>query len=40
MTEAKVTRFPGARGRIPNFIGAEAAARRLAGTDEWGAATT
>jgi 5-formyltetrahydrofolate cyclo-ligase len=28
-------RFPGARGRIPNFIGAEAAADRLAGLDEW-----
>lgn len=28
-------RFPGARGRIPNFIGAEAAAKRLAETDEW-----
>jgi len=28
-------RFPGARGRIPNFIGAEAAARQLARTEEW-----
>jgi len=28
-------RFPGARGRIPNFVGAEAAARRLAETPEW-----
>ena len=27
--------FPGARGRIPNFIGASAAADRLAATDEW-----
>jgi 5-formyltetrahydrofolate cyclo-ligase len=28
-------RFPGARGRIPNFRGAEAAAERLAGLPEW-----
>ena len=28
-------RFPGARGRIPNFIGAEAAAERLAEREEW-----
>lgn len=28
-------RFPGARGRIPNFIGAERAADRLGSTDEW-----
>jgi len=27
--------FPGARGRIPNFVGGSAAADRLAGTDEW-----
>jgi 5-formyltetrahydrofolate cyclo-ligase len=33
-----VARFPGAEGRIPNFVGAEAAAERLAGTDEWRAA--
>jgi 5-formyltetrahydrofolate cyclo-ligase len=31
----RVARFPGARGRIPNFKGAEAAARRLAGLPEW-----
>jgi 5-formyltetrahydrofolate cyclo-ligase len=31
-------RFPGARGRIPNFRGAEAAAERLAETPEWHAA--
>jgi 5-formyltetrahydrofolate cyclo-ligase len=31
-------RFPGARGRIPNFKGAEAAADRLAGLPEWRAA--
>src|SRR5438093_1910406 len=30
-----VARFPGARGRIPNFVGAEAAAESLAGLDEW-----
>src|ERR1700749_1337491 len=28
---AKVARFPGAAGRIPNFTGAEAAAERLRG---------
>ena len=33
-----VARFPGARGRIPNFRGAEAAAERLASTPEWQAA--
>jgi 5-formyltetrahydrofolate cyclo-ligase len=31
-------RFPGARGRIPNFRGAEAAAERLAKLPEWEAA--
>lgn len=31
-------RFPGARGRIPNFTGAEAAAERLAELPEWHAA--
>jgi 5-formyltetrahydrofolate cyclo-ligase len=31
-------RFPGARGRIPNFRGAEAAAARLAELPEWQAA--
>ena len=33
-----VARFPGVRGRIPNFRGAEAAAARLAGQPEWRAA--
>jgi 5-formyltetrahydrofolate cyclo-ligase len=33
-----VARFPGARGRIPNFRGAEAAAALLAGQPEWRAA--
>ena len=31
----RAARFPGARGRIPNFKGAEAAAERLAGTEAW-----
>jgi 5-formyltetrahydrofolate cyclo-ligase len=35
---AKATRFPGPEGRIPNFVGAEAAAERLRGTDTWQAA--
>jgi 5-formyltetrahydrofolate cyclo-ligase len=34
----RAARFPGARGRIPNFVGAEEAARRLAETAEWRAA--
>jgi 5-formyltetrahydrofolate cyclo-ligase len=33
MKGERVTRFPGAIGRIPNFKGAEAAAERLATTD-------
>jgi hypothetical protein len=40
MRAAKVARFPGAEGRIPNFTGAEAAAERLAATPEWRAAGT
>ena len=40
MTAAKVARFPGAAGRIPNFTGAEAAAERLRATPEWEAAGT
>lgn len=40
LREAGVARFPGARGRIPNFTGAEAAAVRLRGTRAWHAATT
>jgi 5-formyltetrahydrofolate cyclo-ligase len=31
----RVARFPGARGRIPNFAGAEAAAQRLAESPAW-----
>ncbi len=40
LREAKATRFPGPEGRIPNFVGAEAAAERLRGTDVWRAAGT
>ena len=35
-----VARFPKPANRIPNFVGAEAAARRLATTPEWDAAST
>jgi len=35
MRSAKVARFPGAAGRIPNFTGAEAAAERLRGLQAW-----
>src|SRR6185312_3879719 len=35
-----VARFPKPANRIPNFVGAEAAARRLADTDEWAGAST
>ena len=38
--EAGVARFPGVEGRIPNFVGAEAAAQRLAGTEAWKRAKT
>jgi 5-formyltetrahydrofolate cyclo-ligase len=40
MREAKVARFPGAEGRIPNFTGAEAAAQRLRDMPAWQAAGT
>jgi 5-formyltetrahydrofolate cyclo-ligase len=40
MRAARVARFPGAEGRIPNFTGAEAAAERLRGLAEWQAART
>lgn len=33
-------RFPAPEGRIPNFVGAEAAAERLRGTDAWRRAAT
>jgi 5-formyltetrahydrofolate cyclo-ligase len=35
MAEQGVALFPGARGRIPNFRGAEKAARLLAALPEW-----
>ena len=40
LTREGVARFPGARGRIPNFIGAEAAARELASSRAWSDAGT
>jgi 5-formyltetrahydrofolate cyclo-ligase len=39
LVDAGAARFPGARGRIPNFAGAQAAAQRLRGTDAWRRAT-
>jgi 5-formyltetrahydrofolate cyclo-ligase len=38
LRRAGVARFPGVEGRIPNFTGAESAAKRLAGTTPWRAA--
>ena len=35
-----IARFPKPTNRIPNFVGAEAAARRLADTGEWATAST
>ncbi|MBO0849343.1 MAG: 5-formyltetrahydrofolate cyclo-ligase [Pseudonocardia sp.] len=40
LTEAKASRFPGARNRISNFVGAERAAQRLRETEFWRAAAT
>lgn len=40
IVEAGATRFPGPKGRIPNFVGAEAAAERLRSTEEWQRART
>jgi 5-formyltetrahydrofolate cyclo-ligase len=40
LRDAGATRFPGPEGRIPNFVGAEAAAERLRATDVWRAAGT
>ena len=40
LVEAGVARFPGAKGRIPNFTGAEQAAERLRATPEWRRAQT
>src|SRR5438105_10270923 len=38
LEEKGAAAFPGARGRIPNFVGASAAAERLDGLEEWRAA--
>ena len=38
LEQERVARFPGARGRIPNFAGAEQAAERLASLPEWAGA--
>jgi 5-formyltetrahydrofolate cyclo-ligase len=35
LQEHAAARFPGAWGRIPNFVGAEAAAERLAASPDW-----
>ena len=35
LEQAGGARFPGTRGRIPNFVGAEAAAERLFASPEW-----
>ncbi|MBW3660591.1 MAG: 5-formyltetrahydrofolate cyclo-ligase [Gemmatimonadetes bacterium] len=40
LKDADADRFPGAEGRIPNFIGAEDAAERLRGLGIWGQAAT
>ncbi len=40
MTESKVAAFPGARGRIPNFVGAGLAAEKVFETDAWKRAET
>lgn len=40
MSAARVARFPGAAGRIPNFSGAEAAAERLRAMPFWRRAST
>ncbi|MBK1784251.1 5-formyltetrahydrofolate cyclo-ligase [Prauserella cavernicola] len=39
LEEERLARFPGAHGRIPNFVGAEEAAASLAGLPEWRAAS-
>ncbi|HWP34999.1 MAG TPA: 5-formyltetrahydrofolate cyclo-ligase [Thermodesulfobacteriota bacterium] len=40
LSDAGAARFPGARGRIPNFAGADEAARRLAALPVWQRART
>lgn len=39
LEDSDASRFPGPRGRIPNFVGAEKAAERLRSRDEWGRAS-
>lgn len=38
LEDSDASRFPGARGRIPNFVGAEEAAEALRGEEAWQAA--
>ncbi|MDX1623941.1 MAG: 5-formyltetrahydrofolate cyclo-ligase [Gemmatimonadota bacterium] len=40
LAAADADRFPGAEGRIPNFVGAEEAAERLRGLELWDSAAT
>jgi 5-formyltetrahydrofolate cyclo-ligase len=40
LSATRVARFPGAAGRIPNFVGAEDAAERLRATRDWASAGT
>lgn len=40
LSAERAARFPGARGRIPNVVGAEAAAERLRATPYWTSAAT
>jgi 5-formyltetrahydrofolate cyclo-ligase len=40
LAASDAARFPGAHGRIPNFVGAEAAAERLRGVPTWGRTRT
>lgn len=40
LRERRLARFPGARGRIPNFVGAQVAAQRLRATETWQRART
>lgn len=40
MSVPGIRRFPSPDGRIPNFVGAERASSRLAGTEEWTSART
>jgi len=40
LIQDEVARFPGARSRIPNFLGAEAAAKQLTMLHVWHSART